>query len=53
MIKTDIRLELSYIDDDIKKAVAKRLCVPITEIEHIEIRKRKLNINGMSAVILS
>ena len=48
MIKVEIRLELSYTDDDIKKAVAKRLCVPITEIEYIEIRKRKLNIKDKS-----
>ena len=48
MIRTDIRLELSYTEDDIRRTAATHLRVPDGEIEHIEIRKRKLNIKDKS-----
>ncbi len=48
MIKTDVRLELSYTDDDVIDALTRRLPISRSEIKHIGIRKRKLNIKDRS-----
>ncbi len=44
MIKTDIRLELSYTEEDIIRAICKKLLLKEDEITSVKLLKRSLNI---------
>ncbi len=48
VIKTEVRLELSYTEDDVMRAILARLPVSASEIKRLEIRKRTLNIKDKS-----
>lgn len=48
MIKTDVRLELGYTSEDIKRAVAERLNIRTEEIGDVKIFKRTLNVKDKS-----
>ena len=44
MIKTDIRLEISYNEEDIKRAICAKLPVTFDEIKSVKLLKRRLNV---------